>query len=301
MNPILELRGVRRSFGHILAVDGVDLSVPKGAIYGILGPNGAGKTTTIRMILNIYLPDAGEILFDGGQLDRKAINRIGYLPEERGLYKRMRVEEHVIYLARLKGMPAAQAKRRARLWLERFGLDERANAKTDELSKGMQQKVQFIGTVISEPQMVVLDEPFSGLDPLNVKLLREIIEEIRAAGRTVLFSTHVMEQAEQICDHIFLINNGRKVLDGRLDEIIENYPVDSVRVSGEFEERALESLPPVDSVQRSGNELSVRLAEGFVAQDLLVELVRRGRVDRFAATRPPLSEIFIREVEGSRD
>lgn len=301
MDPILQLSGVERSFGSIRAVDGVDLNVPRGAIYGILGPNGAGKTTTIRMILNIYIPDAGEILFDGKRLDRHAINHIGYLPEERGLYKRMRVEEHVIYLARLKGVPTAEAKRRAKLWLERFGLEDRASAKTDELSKGMQQKVQFVGTVISEPQMVVLDEPFSGLDPINVKLLREIIEEIRAAGRTVLFSTHVMEQAEQICDHIFLINDGRKVLDGKLEDIVENYPVDSVRVSGEFEAQAFENISAADSAKRNGNEMLVRLKEGFVAQDLLLELVKRGRVDRFIAARPPLSEIFIREVEGSRE
>ncbi|HKI85079.1 MAG TPA: ATP-binding cassette domain-containing protein [Candidatus Krumholzibacteria bacterium] len=301
MDPILQLLGVKRSFGSIRAVDGVDLSVPRGAIYGILGPNGAGKTTTIRMILNIYIPDEGKILFDGGRLDRHAINHIGYLPEERGLYKRMRVEEHVVYLARLKGVPTAEAKRRARLWLERFGLDDRASAKTDELSKGMQQKVQFIGTVISEPQMVVLDEPFSGLDPINVKLLREIIEEIRAAGRTVLFSTHVMEQAEQICDHIFLINDGRKVLDGKLEDIVENYPVDNVRVSGEFEAQTFENIAAVDSTKRNGNEMLVRLKDGFVAQDLLLELVKRGRVDRFAAARPPLSEIFIREVERSRE
>jgi ABC-2 type transport system ATP-binding protein len=301
MNPILELRGVRRSYGAVIAVDGVDLSVPRGSIYGVLGPNGAGKTTTIRMILNIYLPDAGEILFDGRPLDRGATDRIGYLPEERGLYKRMRVEDHIVYLARLKGMDAVEARRRTALWLERFELSDRARSKVDELSKGMQQKIQFIGTIISEPEMVVLDEPFSGLDPINVKLLREIIQEIQAGGRTVLFSTHVMEQAEQICDHIFLIHRGRKVLDGRLSQIVEEYPVDSVRVAGSFELAALRALPGVDEVQQNGNELRLRLAEGYAPQSLLERLVGMGRVDQFSATRPPLSEIFIREVGAIHD
>ena len=300
MDPILQLRGVRRSFGSIKAVDGVDLNVPRGSIYGILGPNGAGKTTTIRMILNIYTPDEGSIIFDGGPLDRRAIDRIGYLPEERGLYKRMKVQEHVEYLARLKGLSSKEAHRRAGLWLERFDLADRAMAKTNELSKGMQQKLQFIGTVISEPDVVVLDEPFSGLDPINVKLLREIIEEIHDAGRTVLFSTHVMEQAEQICDHIFLINRGRKVLDGKLEQIIENYPVDKVRVAGDFDENTLAGLSRVTSVERNGNEWNLRLEDGASPQDLLKELITRGKVDRFAASRPPLSEIFILEVEASQ-
>ena len=180
-------------------------------------------------------------------------------------------------------------------------MSDRAKAKVDELSKGMQQKIQFIGTVISEPEMVVLDEPFSGLDPINVKLLREIIQEIQAAGRTVLFSTHVMEQAEQICDHIFLINRGRKVLDGRLDHIVDEYPVDSVRVAGAFEAGALRGLSPVAEVEQNGNELKLRLAEGYQPQALLEQLVGLGRVDRFSASRPPLSEIFIREVEASHD
>ncbi len=300
MNPILELKGVSRSYGDVVAVDRVDLEVPRGVIYGVLGPNGAGKTTAIRMILKIILPDAGEILFDGAPLDRRSTDRIGYLPEERGLYKRMRVEEHIVYLARLKGMETKEAHRRTALWLERFELSDRAKSKIDELSKGMQQKIQFIGTVISEPEMVVLDEPFSGLDPINVKLLREIIEEIRRAGRTVLFSTHVMEQAEQLCDHIFLINQGRKVLDGPLEQIIEEYPVDSIRVRGEFDPAELAALSQLEEAVEHGNEWRLRLADGSTPQALLEQLVKLGRVDRFSATRPPLSEIFIREVEGSR-
>ncbi len=299
MDPILQLRGVRRSFGRIQAVDGVDLDVPRGSIYGILGPNGAGKTTTIRMILNIYTPDEGEILFDGRRLDRRATDRIGYLPEERGLYKRLKVGEHLEYMARLKGVPAGEARRRVGQWLERFELADRAMAKTNELSKGMQQKVQFIGAIIAEPEVVVLDEPFSGLDPINVELLREIIAEIQDSGRTVLFSTHVMEQAEQICDHIFLIHQGRKVLDGRLDEIVQDYPVDKVRLVGDFQESALRALPHVTTVRRDGNEWKVWLDEEGSPQQLLTELVKLGRVDLFSASRPPLSEIFIREVKGS--
>jgi len=296
----LSLRGVRRSYGSHVAVDDVDLDVPPGAIYGFLGPNGAGKTTTIRMIMNIHFPDRGEILFDGRKLDRSATDRIGYLPEERGLYRKMKVADHVVYLARLRGMEAGLARRRAAQWLERLGLDDRSQAKVDELSKGMQQKVQFIGTVITEPEMVILDEPFSGLDPINVKLLKEIIEEIREGGRTVLFSTHVMEQAELLCDHIFLIHRGRKVLDGRLEEILEGYPVDSIRVATDVEAARIEALPHVARVSPQGNELSVQLTEDGDPQELLRELVPLGRVHRFAASRPPLSEIFIREVEGRR-
>ncbi len=299
MQPILELEGVRKTYGDFVAVEGLDLTVPAGSIYGFLGPNGAGKTTTIRMIMNIYVPDAGTIRLHGAPVDRSAIDRVGYLPEERGLYRRMKIRDHIVYLGQLKGMDRATARRKADEWLERMGLADRAEAKVDELSKGMQQKVQFIGTVLAEPDMLVLDEPFSGLDPINVKAMRETIMEYQRAGRTVLFSTHMMEQAEQLCDHIFLIHRGRKVLDGRLDEILNAYPVDSITAVCDAPLETIERLPQVAAAARVGNEIRIGLRPGADHQRLLAGLIAAGRVDRFSAVRPTLNEIFIREVEGA--
>ena len=299
MTSILELRGVRKAYGDFVAVDGLDLSIPRGAIYGVLGPTGAGKSTTIRMIMNIYVPDAGEILLDGHRLDRSIIDRVAYLPEERGLYRKMKVRDHIVYLARLKGLDRAAAEAKADAWLERFELTDRAAAKVDELSKGMQQKVQFLSCVISEPDLIILDEPFSGLDPLNTRLLTEIIEEQAAAGRTVLFSTHVLEQAEKICDHIVLIHRGQKVLDGKLDAIKQSYPVDNIEIEAEIDAASLAKLPGVVDVQEKGVRFRVRMRDGVPPQDLLAALVSRTTVGHFSAVRPPLTDIFIREVERS--
>ncbi len=297
MAPILELRGVRKTYGDFVAVEGLDLSVPPGSIYGVLGPNGAGKSTTIRMIMNIYVRDAGEILLAGRPLDRAATDRVAYLPEERGLYRKMKVHDHIVYLARLKGMGAAEAAAKADAWLERFDLADRAQAKVDELSKGMQQKVQFIACVLPEPDLIILDEPFSGLDPINTRLLTDIIQEQRQAGRTVLFSTHVLEQAEKICDHIVLIHRGKKLLDGPLDEIQERYPVDTIEVAGSFDTATLESLDSVDKVFEQGTRWRVQMRDGLPHRELLRELTERGEVDHFSAVRPPLTDIFVREVE----
>jgi ABC-2 type transport system ATP-binding protein len=299
MNPILELRGVRKAYGSFVAVEGLDLQVPRGVVYGVLGPNGAGKSTTIRMIMNIYLPDHGQILFDGRPLDRSATDRIAYLPEERGLYRKMRVREHIVYLAELKGMDRREATAKADRWLERFGLSDRALGKVNELSKGMQQKLQFIACVLPEPELIILDEPFSGLDPLNVRLLTEIIDELRQSGKTVLFSTHVLEQAEKLSDCIFLIHRGRKVLDGRLDEIQSSYPVDTIVLECSLSPDEVGALPDVEHVEQKGTEIRVRLHDGAGHQELLREILRRGQVKRFAAARPPLTEIFLREVQRS--
>lgn len=297
MDPILELRGVRKTYGDFVAVSGLDLRVPRGAVYGVLGPNGAGKSTTIRMIMNIYLPDAGQILLNGKPLDRSATDRVAYLPEERGLYRKMKIRDHIVYLAQLKGLDKATATTKADQWLERFELSDRAQAKVDELSKGMQQKVQFIACVLPEPDLIILDEPFSGLDPINTRLLTDIITEQRQQGRTVLFSTHVLEQAEKICDHIVLIHRGHKVLDGELDAIRESYPVDTIEVAGDFSTAKLEALPMVGHVFEQGTRWRVRLNGGGDASTLLAALIANGRVDHFSAVRPPLTDIFVREVE----
>jgi len=293
---LLTLRGVHKSYGDFMAVHPLDLDVPRGVIYGVLGPNGAGKSTMIRMVMNILLPDGGTIELDGQHIDRRVLDRIGYLPEERGLYKKMKVVDHLVYLGRLKGLDKVEAERRSRAWLERLDLSDRAEAKVDEFSKGMQQKVQFVGTIMSEPEVVILDEPFSGLDPINVAQLKEIILELREKGTTVLFSTHVLEQAEKMCDHIFLMNRGHKILDGRLDAIRDSYPVDTITVEGRFGEAELSGLDGVDTVTPDGNEWRVKLREGYESQALLSGLMGRGRVDRFLAVRPSLSDIFLREV-----
>jgi len=299
MSELLVARGLRKTYGNFVAVDDVDLTIPRGCVYGVLGPNGAGKSTIIRMIMGIYDPDAGSIEFNGAPRTRASLDRIAYLPEERGMYKKMPLLDHIVYLARLKGMDGATAREKARGWLDRFDLGDRAEAKVDELSKGMQQKAQFIGAILPEPELIILDEPFSGLDPINVRLLTEIILEQKAAGRTVLFSTHVLEQAEKICDRILLIHRGLKVLDGDLDDIRDSYPVESVELRGGFAAADLQDLPGVDGVSERDGLFHLRMAESADKTAVLSALIARGRVDHFSGVRPPLTDIFIREVEAS--
>ncbi len=219
MTATLELAGLRKTFGDFVAVDDVSLAVPAGTIFGLLGPNGAGKTTTIRMIMDILAPDAGEIRLFGRPRTRGDLERIGYLPEERGLYRKMTVADHLAFLGELRGLSRRDATARAGNWLERLDIADRAQRKVEELSKGLQQKVQIAGTLIHEPELVILDEPFSGLDPINQSLFKDLLAEYKRQGRTILFSTHVMEQAEKLCDAIGLISRGRVVLSGELAEI----------------------------------------------------------------------------------
>jgi ABC-2 type transport system ATP-binding protein len=299
MNELLVVRGLRKSYGDFVAVDDVDLSIPRGCVYGVLGPNGAGKSTIIRMIMGIYDPDGGSIEFDGAPRTRSSLDRVAYLPEERGLYKKMPLLDHIVYLARLKGMDANAAREKAQRWLERFDLSDRSEAKVDELSKGMQQKAQFIAAILPEPEMIILDEPFSGLDPINVRLLTDIITEQKQAGRTVLFSTHVLEQAEKICDRIFLIHRGQKLLDGGLEEIRDAYPVESIEVRGDFLATDLEGLPGVEGVSERDGLFHLRMTGDADKSAVLKDLIGRGRVDHFSGVRPPLTDIFIREVEAS--
>ncbi|MDW8335234.1 MAG: ATP-binding cassette domain-containing protein, partial [Bacteroidia bacterium] len=233
---ILEVENVVKTYGDKRAVDGVSFSVSAGRIYGLLGPNGAGKTTLIRMICFIVLPDSGTIRFEGRPLDATAQRQIGYLPEERGLYKKMKVGEHLEYLLRLKGLDKSTARARSEAMLERFSLAETRDKKVGELSKGMQQKVQFIATVAHRPSLVVLDEPFSGLDPINAQIVEEMLFELRSEGTAVLFSTHRMEQAERFCEHIFMINRGKLVIDGPLREILlrHSQPIYDVETENEL-------------------------------------------------------------------
>ncbi len=227
MNNAIELRQVTKKFGKQIAVNELDLVVPEGAIYGFIGPNGSGKTTTLRMILRIYNPDAGEVVVLGNAHGKTADDRLGYLPEERGLYKRMKVRDVLTYYARLKGFYDCQAE--IDYWLTRLDAKSWANKKVDALSKGMAQKIQFISAVVAKPKLVILDEPFSGLDPVNLESLRDAVNSLRNKGTTIVFSTHDMDMAEKMCDTIFMIFEGRKVLDGTLDSIQSQYPADRVR------------------------------------------------------------------------
>jgi ABC-2 type transport system ATP-binding protein len=294
--PLLSLRNVCKSYGEKRAVHNVSLEIPRGSIYGFLGPNGAGKTTTIRSIMNIILPDSGEILLAGKPLDMALRDRIGYLPEERGLYRKMKCQDQLVYLARLKGVPRAVARTRAREWLARMELSDYAERKVDALSKGMQQKIQFAATFICEPDLVILDEVFSGLDPLNIELLRGMIVEQRERGTTILFSTHMLAEAERICDAICLIEGGEKILDGPLPKIRAEFPLHSVRVAWDGELSPPDDLPGVLHRELNEGTWRLTLAEGVDPQTLLPRLLAVGKLTLFSANRPSLNEIFLTAV-----
>jgi len=294
----IELEDVRKSFGSVQAVNGLSIHVPQGAVYGFLGPNGAGKTTTLRMIMDIIRPDSGAIRMFGEPGSSAARGRVGYMPEERGLYRKMTAAAVLRYFGSLRGMTAEQLGQRVPAWLKRIDLADYANKKVEELSRGMHQKLQFAVTVIHDPQLVILDEPFSGLDPVNQDVLREIIDEMRSAGRTVLFSTHGMHEAEQLCDFIVLIDKGRVVVDGTLEQIRAGHESRMVSLDLEGDADWVARLPQVAAIRRDGVRLDVTLREGAAPQDLLRTLVERSRVRAFEIKQPSLHEIFVRLVGG---
>jgi ABC-2 type transport system ATP-binding protein len=288
----VQIQNVTKTFGQHVAVDDLSLEVPTGVIYGFIGPNGSGKTTTLRMILRILHPDRGDIRVLGAEALGAANDRVGYLPEERGLYKQMKVRDLLRFYAELKGDRNSRPKIDA--WLERMGLTEWATKKVAALSKGMAQKVQFIATVVTCPELVLLDEPFSGLDPVNAVVLREAVLDLKREGTTVIFSTHDMAVAEQMCDFIFMIHKGRKVLDGTLESIQKTYGTDTVRVRLEGNGAGLDDLPGVSRVTDFGRLQELRLDAGADAQRLLAALMERGAVNHFELTRPSLQDIFVR-------
>ena len=293
----LLLDSVTKKYDEFVAVDELSLAVRPGRIFGLLGPNGAGKTTTIRMIVGITAPDSGRIEVFGRPMSSELQNRIGYLPEERGLYKKMRVGEQLRFLGELKGMAAAAAERAADRWLERMKLSEWKGSKTDELSKGMQQKIQFIATVMHDPDLLILDELFSGLDPVNAGLMEEVVLELKSAGRTIIFSTHMMEQAEKLCDDICLLNRSRKVLGGSLREVKRGYGRNAVALRVEGGDGVLSDKRLVAGVKTFGDYSEALLADGADAQQLLSRLVESGaRVARFEQVEPSLRDIFISKV-----
>lgn len=297
MSMGLEISEVTKSFGDKVAVDKLSVTVPRGSIYGFLGPNGAGKTTTIRMVMSILFPDSGQIrLFDGVDTITSK-DQLGYLPEEKGLYKKMKARELIAYFGRLKGMPRAAANERAVALLEKFGLGDVVDHRCDSLSKGMGQKVQIIATLLHEPELVILDEPFSGLDPINVEVVRDIILQLKRDGKTVIFSTHIMEQAEQICDYILLMNKGKKVLNGSLAEVKQAASQTIyLEYDGEADQALFHSLPGVIRVNDMGKAAELSLDSDANHQQILKSLVDRLTIHQFSVKTPSLHEIFVRAI-----
>ena len=293
---MLSIENVTKRYAGLTAVDNLSLTIEPGVIYGLLGPNGAGKTTMIRMAMGIIEPDEGKIEIFGESLSESLKERIGYLPEERGLYRKMKILDHIVFLAEIKGVPAKTAADRASRWLERVDLAGWEDKPVEALSKGMQQKIQFISTVIHEPQMVILDEPFSGLDPINTQLLKDVIVEMKDEGRTVILSTHLMDQVEKLCERICLINRGRKVLEGGISEIKMSFSKNVVAMRFFGDVRELESHPDIEKVDEFGQDLSVTLVEGADPGVMLRHALDRGRVDRFEVGEMSLHDIFITKV-----
>jgi ABC-2 type transport system ATP-binding protein len=292
----VRLEGVTKRFGKHTAVSELDLEVPRGVIYGLLGPNGSGKTTTIRMIMGILHPDEGKVSLFGADADDVRRKRVGYLPEERGVYRKMKCLDLVVFLAEIRGVPRAEGRRRALHWLERLGLPEWADKKVEDLSKGMQQKIQFIGTVIHEPELLILDEPFSGLDPINQDVLEEIVLDFHGRGTTILFSTHLMDQAERLCERVCLISKARKVLDADLRELKASERKGLVAVEFDGPDHWLQG-PEVRSVEVVNGAVHLVLHEGADHQAILRRGVEAGAtIYRFDLVEPRLHEIFVRRV-----
>jgi ABC-2 type transport system ATP-binding protein len=296
MSYSLELRDVRKSYGKFVAVDGISLGVPEGCIYGLLGPNGAGKTSTIRMIMDITAPDAGEILFFGHPRRPDDLRRVGYLPEERGLYRKMGVTEHLVFLGEIRGLKRKEMLPRIEKWLDRIGLAEWRKAKIEELSKGMQQKVQLIGTVLHEPDLLLLDEPFSGLDPINQELFKELLLDYRRQGKSVILSTHGMELAERMCDHICLIFKGRVVLTGELGAIKRQLGGNTFRLVAEGDLDRVQSLPEVEQAVAQNGIVKLMLRPEADGPEVLRQLVQFLRVHEFRSEEPELEQIFLKAV-----
>ncbi len=298
---ILQLDNLKKYYSTQKAVDDISFSIEQGSIFGLLGPNGAGKTTLLRMITGIFYPDEGTITFDGKRFDpANDIVKIGYMPEERGLYKKMKIGEQALYLARLKGLSRSDAMQKIKYWFEKLEMESWWNKKMEDLSKGMSQKLQFVTTVLHQPKLIILDEPFSGLDPLNANLIKDEIFNLAQQGSTIIFSTHRMEQVEEICNHIVLVNLGRKILDGTVKGIKQDFKENLFSIQ-------LTSMPATftsDAFEVAGNKenkFTVKINEGYKSNDVLQHFIQHGSmIESFNEILPSLNEIFIREVEGTK-
>jgi len=297
---ILEVRHLKKYYATQKAVDDISFSLEQGSIFGLLGPNGAGKTTLLRMITGIFYPDSGDILFEGIKFDpNKDVLRIGYMPEERGLYKKMKIGEQAVYLARLKGLGRTEAVRRVKDWFIKFGMESWWNKKVEDLSKGMSQKLQFVTTVLHEPKLIILDEPFSGLDPVNTNLIKDEIYALAKKGSSIIFSTHRMEQVEEICDHIILVNKGKKILDGGVNQVKQQHKENLFKIGFE-EEPSTVSTNFFEVITKVDTSLIVKINEGYGSNDVLKHFINQDiTVTAFNEMLPSLNEIFIKLVEGT--
>jgi ABC-2 type transport system ATP-binding protein len=295
---IIELSGVSKAFGSVLAVNDLSLEVPRGSIYGFIGPNGSGKTTTIRMIMKIMYPDKGTLLVDGQNTNFQRLENVGYLPEDRGLYKKMKIGELLQFHGELNN--GSDLPKRIDYWLERLELKQYKDKKVETLSKGMRQKLQFIATILHQPELIILDEPFSGLDPVNADMMKDIILELQQKGTTIIFSTHDMAMAERMCDYIFMIYKGKKVLDGTLDHIQNEYGNDTLRIQSDMGANALNGLKGIESINNFGKLQEIRLEEGADPQKILSELLKITSISKFEITKPSLNDIFIRIASPER-
>jgi ABC-2 type transport system ATP-binding protein len=297
-NTTLRVENISKRYGDFTAVDDLSFTVRSGRVFGFLGPNGAGKTTTIRMIVGITAPDEGHIELFGEKISNELQNRIGYLPEERGLYKKMKILDQLRYFAALKGVAQAEADKRIDFWLERMNLAEWKKKKTTDLSKGMQQKVQFISAVLHDPDLLILDEPFSGLDPVNVEFLIDVISELKTQQKTIIFSTHLMETAERLCNDILLINKAKKVISGSLREVKESYGKNLIALRAQGGDAVLNDRSLVSKMIEHSDEQEIVLAEGVDSQALLKKLIESGAViSKFEEVEPSLNDIFIEKVK----
>ena len=298
--PVVELIGVTKAYDTKVAVSQLSLSIEAGQMFGLLGPNGAGKTSSIRMMMGITIPDTGQIKLFNQPFDRKSLERVGYLPEERGLYKKMKVLDQLIFFGELHGLDAGEARKRSVAWAERMEIADSLSKKTEELSKGMQQKIQFISCLLHDPGLIIMDEPFSGLDPVNATLLERTLLELKDQGKAILFSTHRMDQVEKLCDSICLVDRGRAVLEGRVREIKASYGRNRVIIEFEGSSSFLNSPEIAESSNFSGH-VDIRLKEGANAQKLLQEAAAVATIYRFELVEPSLEEIFIQTVGGKAD
>jgi ABC-2 type transport system ATP-binding protein len=302
---MLQAHNVVKTYDKYTALDNLSLTIPEGSIYGLLGPNGAGKTSFIRIVNRITMPDSGEVLFDNRKITDQDVHNIGYLPEERGLYKKMEVGEQAMYLAQLKGMSASEAKKELRKWFEKFEIQGWWNKKVEELSKGMAQKIQFIVTIVHKPKLLIFDEPFTGFDPINTNLIKEEIRELNKNGATIIFSTHRMESVEELCDHIALINNSKKILEGPLKEIREEYRNNTYRIGfrediGDLSLDLPSNITFVKSEKVDDlNEATFTLNDGLAPNNLISFIAQKHQIFHFEEVIPSVNDIFIQKVQTS--
>ncbi|KPM50046.1 ABC transporter ATP-binding protein [Jiulongibacter sediminis] len=299
MNTILDIKNIVKNYANHLALDDVSITVPKGMIFGLLGPNGAGKTSLIRIVNQITAPDSGKVFFDGEPLSERHIYEIGYLPEERGLYKKMKVGDLLLYLARLKGLSKSEAMDKLKEWFIKFDIKNWWDKPVEDLSKGMQQKIQFVATVLHQPKLIILDEPFSGFDPINANIIKDEILKLREQGSTIIFSTHRMESVEELCDHVALINKSKKVLDGSKAELKEQFKENSFHIEFDGKLESKEGVYQIEKVMNTeGNHYSgtVKLAEGVSVNDLIRAIIDQVELKALHENIPTMNDIFIKAV-----